>query len=152
MNTIRVIYITVMAVSLLTGCASYQYPVEIVPKRASAPNLVHRAPSVALSEKPSLDEYILYALRESAELEASYNTYRATVLKAPQVSALPDPKLSYAYFLDSIETRVGPMRQKVGLAQPIPLVWKASVKRRHCKCRSESSFSLISYEKEQIGF
>jgi outer membrane protein TolC len=36
------------------------------------------------------------------------------------VTALPDPRLSYSYFIRSVETRVGPQRHRLGLAQSFP--------------------------------
>lgn len=81
-----------------------------------------------LGEEPSLDEYILFALKRSSELKSAYETYRAALQKSPQVSTLPDPNLSYGYFLKEIETRVGPQEHKVGLMQPIPWFGKLSLK------------------------
>ena len=83
---------------------------------------------VSLSKQPSLDEYILYGLKQSSDLKAAYNMFLAAQEKAPQVSALPEPRLSYAYFLNAIETRVGPMQHRVGLSQPIPWFGKLSLK------------------------
>jgi outer membrane protein TolC len=38
----------------------------------------------------------------------------------PQASALPDPMFSYTYFIQQVETRVGPQRQRFSLAQMFP--------------------------------
>ena len=40
--------------------------------------------------------------------------------QAVQAGALPDPRLDYGYFLQEVETRVGPQRQRVGLRQTLP--------------------------------
>ena len=37
-----------------------------------------------------------------------------------QTGALPDPRLTYRYFVEEVETRVGPQRQAVGLSQTVP--------------------------------
>ncbi|MGB2823257.1 MAG: TolC family protein, partial [Phycisphaerae bacterium] len=43
---------------------------------------------------------------------------------AAQVGALPDPSLTYRYFIEEVETRVGAQRQAVALAQRFPWLGK----------------------------
>lgn len=38
----------------------------------------------------------------------------------PQAKALPDPVLSYTYYLEQVQTRVGPQRQRFALSQMFP--------------------------------
>lgn len=68
----------------------------------------------------TLHDYLRYALEHSANLRASFTAYQAALRKRPQVTALPDPRLSYSYFIRSVETRVGPQRHRLGLAQSFP--------------------------------
>lgn len=68
----------------------------------------------------TLHDYLRYALEHSANLRDSYAAYQAALRKRPQVTALPDPRLSYSYFIRSVETRVGPQRHRLGLAQSFP--------------------------------
>lgn len=77
---------------------------------------------------PMLDDYILLALKNSAMLKAAYLEYQAAQEKAPQVSSLPDPVLSYGYFIQEVQTRVGPQEHKIGLMQPIPWFGKLRLK------------------------
>jgi outer membrane protein TolC len=84
--------------------------------------------SEKLSSRHVLDNYILAALTESAELKSAFADYQAALQRNPQVSALPDPMLSYGYFIKEVQTRVGPQQQRVGLSQPIPWFGKLSLK------------------------
>ena len=81
-------------------------------------------PSIAAESESrdpdTLDEYIHYALENSASLKGAFEAYSAATQRSPQVTALSDPKLTYGYFIQSVETRVGPQRHKVGVAQSFP--------------------------------
>ena len=68
----------------------------------------------------SLAAYEAHALRRSPEMRAAFEAWRAQRLRISQARRLPEPTLSYGYFLRSVETRVGPQRQRIGLSQPIP--------------------------------
>lgn len=67
-----------------------------------------------------LGEYLREAARNNPGLEAEYYQYRASLEQVPQVSTLPDPELSFGYFISPIETRVGPQQARVGLTQMFP--------------------------------
>ena len=77
----------------------------------------------SINDKPkfdSLNEHINLALKRSSALKSAYSSYIAATNKTPQAISLPDPKLSYGYFINSVETRVGPQEHKVGIAQSFP--------------------------------
>ena len=80
------------------------------------------------TEDSSLTDYISYGLKANSTLRSAYESYRAALQKSPQVSSLPDPKLNYSYFIESVETRVGPQEHRVGFAQPIPWFGKLGLK------------------------
>ncbi len=84
--------------------------------------------SSSLEDNSSLSDYITYGLKVNSGLKSAFEIYRAALQKSPQVSSLPDPKLSYGYFIESIETRVGPQEHRVGFAQPIPWFGKLGLK------------------------
>jgi outer membrane protein TolC len=67
-----------------------------------------------------LKDYLAYAARRNPALEASFYGWRAQVEKAGYAGALPDPTFSYSYFIENVETRVGPQEQRFGLAQSFP--------------------------------
>ncbi len=85
----------------------------------------------ALSMAGSAQDTTLNAfLKEAAEnnpgVKAAYHEYYAALEKVPQVSALPDPKLSFGYFISPVETRLGPQQFKVSLSQIFP--WFGTLK------------------------
>jgi cobalt-zinc-cadmium efflux system outer membrane protein len=73
-----------------------------------------------LGQDASLRDCLIYAAWSSPRLEAAFHNWRAALARVPQVSSLPDPKLSYGYFIESIQTRTGPMDQQFALSQTFP--------------------------------
>ena len=76
----------------------------------------------------SIDAYQRLAERNSPELESAYQRYRAAASRVPQVTALPDPMLSYAMFLSEVETRVGAQQQRISVSQRFPWFGKLDAK------------------------
>ncbi len=67
-----------------------------------------------------LRAYIDEALSRNPVIREAAARYRAALQLVPQVSALPDPLVTFTQALRSLETRVGPQRQTVMLSQAFP--------------------------------
>lgn len=78
----------------------------------------------------TLNDYLTEAAANNPQLEAVYNLWQASAAQIDQQSALPDPMISYAYYFDEVETRVGPQQHKFGLAQKFPAFGKRSLKKK----------------------
>ena len=74
----------------------------------------------------SLDDYFKIAAENNPGLEAKYKSFEAAMQKVTQVSSLPDPNLSFGYFVSPVETRVGPQRARFSLTQMFP--WFGTLK------------------------
>ncbi|MDF1573346.1 MAG: TolC family protein [Bacteroidales bacterium] len=74
----------------------------------------------------TLDDYFQIAAENNPGLQAVYKDYEAALQKVPQVSTLPDPVFSFAYFVSPAETRVGPQVAKFSLTQMFP--WFGTLK------------------------
>jgi hypothetical protein len=77
-----------------------------------------------LDDDATLSDYLAYAALQNPGLEAAFNRFLATFERIEQAEALPDPKVTYAYFIENVETRVGPQRHKLGVAQAFPWLSK----------------------------
>ena len=69
---------------------------------------------------PDLRAYVTGALERNPALLESHARYRAARHEIPQVTALPDPVVSFTQALRSVETRVGPQRNSVTVSQTFP--------------------------------
>jgi outer membrane protein TolC len=81
-----------------------------------------------LTESSELSDYLAYAALNNPGLEAAFNQWKAALEQIPQVKALPDPKFNYLYYIQEVETRVGPQRQGLGIAQVFPWFGKLSLR------------------------
>ncbi len=80
------------------------------------------------SRKAVLSELIQAALSENPQIKAAEQEWQASLERIPQVKALPDPLLSYSHFGQSVETRLGPQRNKISISQMFPFFGKLSIK------------------------
>jgi outer membrane protein TolC len=78
--------------------------------------------------KAVLSELIEEALSQNPQIKAARNQWEASIKVIPQAKSLPDPTLGYAYFGQSVETRLGPQRNKFSLSQKFPFFGKLSLK------------------------
>lgn len=67
-----------------------------------------------------IDQYLREAAQNNPELKAQYRQYLSALQESPQVSTLPDPELAFGYFINPIETRVGPQQARFGITQMFP--------------------------------
>ena len=79
-----------------------------------------------LANAQSLDEYFKIAAENNPGLQAKYKSFEAAMERVAQVSSLPDPNLSFGYFISPVETRVGPQRARFSLTQMFP--WFGTLK------------------------
>lgn len=68
----------------------------------------------------SLQKYIATAMEQNPALRGAFERWEASVHRISQSRSLPDPEISFGYFLQSVETRVGPQRARLSLRQSFP--------------------------------
>jgi len=73
-----------------------------------------------LNDQSALNDYLAYAALNNPGLKAAFLRWKAALERIPQVTALPDPRFSYGYYIQSVETRVGPQNNRFGLLQTFP--------------------------------
>ena len=71
-------------------------------------------------ETESLNQYLQIAAENNPRLKSLFNQYLAASEEVPQVGTLPDPQLSFAVFIQPIETRVGAQRASFSVSQLFP--------------------------------
>lgn len=113
---------TLVALLLLGGCAGPdRRPLALPPySSAIAGERAERAPLPELGAESGVDVYVRYALLNNPGVESAFQDYIAAMERIPQVTALPDPRFSYRYYIQEIETRVGPQEHAFGLSQTFP--------------------------------
>lgn len=115
--------IGVAVIPLLAGCVSsggVQTRIDALAEAGEGLGPIERAESSSVELDGRFESYLAYAAEHSPRLRASFEAWRASVLRIDAADQLPDPSLHYAYFVRSVETRVGPQRHKVGASQMFP--------------------------------
>jgi outer membrane protein TolC len=73
-----------------------------------------------LDSAAGLADYLVVAASRNPGLRAAFYRWKAALEKSGYAGTLPDPVFSYRYFIESVETRVGPQQQGLSLRQSFP--------------------------------
>lgn len=104
---------------------------------------------VEIDAESSLADYLRYAALNNAGLKAAFNRWKAAVERIPQAKSLPDPRFNYTYYIEEVETRVGPQRQKIGVAQMFP--WFGKLRLRGDAMAEAAAVAQQEYEKAKLA-
>ena len=111
--------------------------------------------SVWASQQPSdtnnlqtLQDYLRFASLNNAELKAKFHQWKATIEQIPQAKSLPDPKFTYGYFIEEVETRVGPQRQKFEIMQTFP--WFGVIEARGDQAAAKAKAAHKRYQAKKL--
>jgi len=107
-----------------------------------------QVPNADANSLLTLPDYLGYAERNNAALKSIFEQFRAAAEQVPQARALPDPKVTYGYFLEETETRVGPQRQKFGIMQTFP--WFGELEARTDVASAAAKAASKRYEAERL--
>ncbi len=112
--------------------------------------------SAAAAEPPkdtndlqTLSDYLRYACLNNAELKAKFEQWKAALQQIPQAKALDDPKFTYSYFIEEVETRVGPQRNKFGIMQTFP--WFGKIEARTDAAAANANAAKQQYEAAKLN-
>lgn len=109
----------------------------------------HTAQATSDANTPiELRDYLRYAALNNAGLKAAFEQWKATVEQVPQAKSLPDPKFTYGYFIEEVETRVGPQRHKLGIMQVFP--WFGKIEARTDAAAAAAKAARKRYEAKKL--
>ncbi|MBZ0268024.1 TolC family protein [bacterium] len=80
-----------------------------------------------LPDHPTLEDFIRVAEARSPGLEASRRLWRAQAEDADAAGSFPDPQVSFAWYAQEVETRVGPQKQRLSVRQRLPWFGKLAL-------------------------
>jgi len=92
----------------------------------------------------TLGDYLRFASLNNAELKAKFEEWKAALEQVPQAKALDDPKFTYSYFIEEVETRTGPQRNKFGIMQVFP--WFGKIEARGDVAAAKAKAARQRYE------
>ena len=132
------------------GAAGLGHPEEdLAPAQTAIRAENFPTPNLPILDKTStIADYLKYAALNNPGLEAAFNQWKAALEKVPQETSLPDPRFNYAYYIEEVETRVGPQRQKLGISQTFP--WFGKLKLKGNAALEAANAEKEHYEKTKL--
>ena len=95
-----------------------------------------------------LEDYLAFAAMHNAGLQVAFEQWRIAVEQVPQAKSLPDPKFTYGYFIEKVETRVGPQRNKLEIMQTFP--WFGEIEARTDAAAAVAKAARKRYEAAKL--
>ena len=106
--------------------------------------------SMISAQQEDLNNYLKTAAENNPGLKASFNDYMAALEVAPQVKALPDPQVAFAYFISPVETRVGPQRFKISASQMFPWFGTLEAKENASIQAAKAKYEMFEESKSKL--
>lgn len=100
----------------------------------------------------TLDDYLKEAAENNPGLKAKYAEFEAAMQRVAQSNSLPDPLLSFGYFISPVETRVGPQRAKIGLSQMFPWFGTLAAMGEMSSLMAEAKYQEFINTKNELYF
>ncbi len=100
----------------------------------------------------SLDGYLSYAALNNPGLKAAFYRWRASLERVAPAGSLTDPQFSFSYFIENVETRVGPQNYKLALRQSFPWFGTLGAASDAAFSRSEVEYQRFVREKLNLFF
>ena len=109
-------------------------------------------PRTGIGPDATLGDYLRYGALNNPGLEAAFSRWKAALERSPQVTSLPDPRLTYGYFIDEVETRVGPQRHRVGVEQTFPWFGKLRLRGDAALAEARAVYEQFVAQKLKLFF
>lgn len=99
-----------------------------------------------------LNQYLQIAAQNNLGLKSKFNKYMAALEKVPQAEALPDPTVAFGYFVQPIETRLGPQQVKITAAQMFPWFGTLSARKNSVEAFAKTKYELFEEAKAKLFY
>jgi len=108
--------------------------------------------SLSLNAQDTINNYLKTAAENSAGLKAKFNKYMAAMQRIPQVGALPDPSFAFGYFIQPVETRVGPQQAKLSLTQTFPWFGTLGARKDIATQQAKAKYEVFEEAKSKLFY
>ncbi len=91
----------------------------------------------------TLNDYVQIAQKNNVDIHAAFHRWKAAEERIIVAKGLPNPTLSFGYFLENVETAVGPQEYKIGVLQKFPWFGKRKTQGEIQSARTEILFQQL---------
>lgn len=106
--------------------------------------------SSVVSAQDDLNRYLEAAAENNPELKTKFDEYMAALQIVPQVKGLPDPQVAFGYFIQPVETRVGPQQFKFSASQMFPWFGTLKAKENAATLAAKAKYELFEETKSKL--
>lgn len=103
-----------------------------------------------LSEAITLEEALRYGSLQNAALRSAFYQWKASVHDIKQATSLDDPEFSFKFFIEEVETRVGPQKEMYSIGQKFPFPGKLYTQGRAATAMSRQKYA--DYQKAKLQY
>ncbi len=107
---------------------------------------------VNLQAQTPLQVYQDIAALNNPGIKALYKQYEVAKQKAPQIGALPDLQFGFGYFINPVETRVGPQLATLSASQSFPWFGQLNAQQKVSIERANVVLEKFNSERSKINF
>jgi outer membrane protein TolC len=100
----------------------------------------------------TLDEVLAYAAEESPALESAFYRWQAALEQSGYADSLPEPVVTFGWFIKNVETRVGPQKARFSFRQSFPWFGTLGAKKDQASERAEAAFRQYQSEKLRLFY
>lgn len=104
------------------------------------------------AQAQSLDDYLIMAAENNPGLKAKYLEYQAALERVPQVGSLPDPTLTFGYFILPVETRVGAQQARFSISQMFPWFGTLSARKDAATLSAKAKYEAFEAAKDLLYY
>lgn len=97
-------------------------------------------------------DYQQQAAENNPQLKAKYQQYLAALEERPITGALPDPEVSFSYFIKPIETRIGPQQGRISVNQMLPWFGTLSTRKSASDLKAKAKFEEFQEARNRLFF
>ena len=112
--------------------------------------VVFVAITFVVTGQEQLNQYLVIAAENNPGLKAHFNNYLASLERVPQVRALPDPQVSFGYFIQPVETRNGPQQFRISANQVFPWFGTQGAKGDVAAQAAKTKFEVFQESKAKL--
>lgn len=98
----------------------------------------------------SIADYQQEAAENNPELKSKYQQYLSALEESSIMGTLPDPEVSFSYFIKPIETRLGPQQGRISVSQMLPWFGSLRDQRSVSDIRAKASFESFQESRNRI--
>lgn len=102
------------------------------------------------AQSPKLIDYYQAIDRDNPKLAELAMRYEAAKSRAQVADSLPDPELTLGFFVQPVETRVGPQEQRLSLSQKLPWPGKRTLLQEQASAMAETLAHELERERRQL--